>query len=421
MSMVEHQILSKALDEQTITELNKFSVNEKDFHSLPDVYKFIKDYQKDNGTTPDYRTVVSEFEDFEYMPEVTDTFKYMATKLKGDTAKRRAVGLLQDEASKNFSTMNGGQFANWLFDEAKRLKEISQAESLTGTNWATSGLERWERYEEAKDPEKKTFIPTPYPSLSKYLDGGFWLTDYVLLQAYTNRGKSWIATDCGVHAWANGFGVIHYSPEHSVSQQEQRNDTIRGHFNNTELKTGKLSQEDKYKEYLKDFSEDNETPYIIKTMEHLPKGLTLDVIEADLHSNPDIKMVILDGFNLIKHKGGDSKRNNMTATSRELRQIFARHNVVGMVVHHTPTSAEKENKEDDDTGARVVKPPEIDDYSETIAVIQDPATILSFDQHDGLAKIKLAKSRTAHVNKEVTLHADFNHGYIREHTPMDEF
>lgn len=419
--MIEHQLLSKILDEDNLYELNKYNVTEDDFYSLSEAYKFIKDYEKENGSVPDYRTVVAEFEDFEYMPNVTDTFKYLAKRLKSNTAKRRAVSLLQDEATENFSNMNGTEFAEWLHEEAGKLVDLSKSESYTGENWATSGKKRWERYEEAKDSEKTDHIPTPYPTLNSYLDGGFWLTDYILLQAYTNRGKSWIATQIGVNAWSQGYGVLHYSPEHSLIQQEQRNDTIKGHFNNSQLKTGNLSDEDKYREYLRDFSNENETPYIIKTMEHLPDGLSVEVMEKDLNSNPEIRMIIIDGFNLISHKGRDSKRNNMTATSRRLRQLFARHNVVGLVVHHTPTSAEKENKEDDDTGARIVSPPDIDDYSETIAVIQDAVTVLSFDQHDGLAKILLAKSRTPHVGKEITLHADFNHGYIREHTPMDEF
>lgn len=421
MSLAEHQILSKVLDENNLYELNTFNLSANDFHTLPEVYRFIEDYTADIGDTPDYRTVVAEFADFNYMPSVTDNYKYLARKIKGDSAKRRAVGLLQEDAVANFSRMDGTEFAEWLKNESQSLYEQSLAESYTGENWATGGKQRWDRYEEARDSVKTQFIPTPYPTLNKYLDGGFWLTDYVLLQAYTNRGKSWIVTQMGTHAWGNGHGVLHYSPEHSLVHQEQRNDTMRGHFNNSQLKLGELSNEDKYREYLEDFSQDNETPYIIKTMEHLPDGLTLDVIEADLNANPDIKMVIIDGFNLVRHQGRDSQRNNMTASSRMLRQIFAKHNVVGLVAHHTPNSAEKENMEDDDTGARVVTPPGIEDYSETIAVIQDPATILSFDHHDGLAKIKLAKSRTPHVNKEITLHADFNHGYIREHTPMDEF
>lgn len=420
--MFEHQLLSKILDENNIYELNKYNITSKDFYTLPEVYQFITEYEKDNGDVPDYRTVVSEFEDFEYMPNVTDSYKYLARKLKGDSAKRRAIHLLQDDASNMFSKLDGVDFAEWLFEESSKLVDLSRADSYTGENWATSGIKRWERYQDSKDPEKTSFIPTPYPTLNTYLDGGLWLTDYVLLQAYTNRGKSWIATQMGVHSWAQGHGVLHYSPEHSLIQQEQRNDTIKGHFNNSQLKVGSLENEDKYKEYLADFSDENETPYLIKTMEHLPQGLTLDVMERDLQSNPDIEMIIIDGFNLVAHEGRDSQRNNMTATSRRLRQMFARYNVVGLVVHHTPTSAEKENKEEEDeTGARIVTPPDIDEYSETIAVIQDPATILSFDQYDGLGKIKLAKARTEYVGEEITLHADFNHGYVREQTPMDSF
>lgn len=419
--MIEHQLLSKVLDENNFYELNTFNLNQQDFHTLPDVYKFIEDYTKENGDTPDYRTVVADFEDFEYMPGVHDTYKYMARKIKGDTAKRRAVGLLQDEATANFSEMDGREFAEWLRDQSEGLYQLSRAESYTGENWATSGEQRKQRYEDTKDPEKTSYLSTPYPSLNEYLDGGFWLTDYVLLQADTNRGKSWIASQIGVHAWGNGHGVLHYSPEHSLVQQEQRNDTLKGHFNNSSLKRGELSNEDKYYSYLEDFTSENETPYIIKTMEHLPNGFTLDEIEADLTANPDLEMVIIDGFNLIAHGNRDSKRNNMTASSRRLRQMFARHNVVGLVVHHTLTNSKEGGVEEDDSGARVVSPPGLGDYSETSAVTQDPATVLSFDQFDGLAKIKIAKARTEHVDKEITLHADFNHGYIREHTPMDEF
>src|SRR5699024_11483899 len=81
------------------------------FHSLHDVYAFIKRYEGDNGAVPDYRTVVAEFEDFEYMANVSDSYKYLAKRLKGATAKRRAVDLLQEEATENFSRMTGNELA----------------------------------------------------------------------------------------------------------------------------------------------------------------------------------------------------------------------------------------------------------------------------------------------------------------------
>lgn len=419
MSMIEHQLLSKVLEENNFYVLSKYNIKDNDFYTIPEVYGFIKDYTKEHGSTPDYRTVVAKFEAFNYMPEVVDSFAYLSKALKNATAKREAHQLLQKQLGGKFNELQGLDFVDWMYEELGRLKESVSAKSYSGSNYATSGQERWLMYEENKEQRTYKFIPTPYPTLTGYLGGGFELGDYVLLQAYSNRGKSWIASDIGVCAWRNNFGVLHYSPELSLSQQAQRNDTILGHFNNMKLKTGKLDDEQKYKSFLDTFNENNEVPYIIKTMEHLPQGLSLDVIESDLLSNPDIKMVIIDGFNLMSHKGKNGNRDNMSNTSRQLRQLFARHGVVGLVVHQTPTSAVKENNGEDETGARIVKPAQIHQYSETIAVVQDACTILSFDQADGVGKILLAKARTNNVDKEITLHCDYNHGYIKEATVVD--
>jgi replicative DNA helicase len=188
-----------------------------------------------------------------------------------------------------------------------------------------------------------------------------------------------------------------------------------GHFNNVGLRNGELAEEEKYKEYLMQFTPENySTPYIVKTMEDLPNGLSVEVIENDILANPEIKMVIIDGFNLMNHKGKDSNRNNMSNTSRQLRQLFGKYGVVGLVVHQTPQSAEKENMKKDEIGNRIVKPPEIHQYSETIAVIQDACTVLTFDQVDGLGKLKIVKARQPVVGKEIDLNCNFNYGFIEE-------
>jgi len=422
MAIAEHQILSKVLDEENFTVLNTYNITGRDFYEIPEVHRFIKDYFKNNGTTPDYRTVVGEFEEFDYFPEVTDSFKYLAKKLKSSFARRQSIEVLQNQASSKFNDMSGNEFIDWLHDEVTRIKDLSRAESYTGENYASSGKKRWKRYQENKDERTHKHVETPYPSLTDYLGGGFEIGDYVLLQAYTNRGKSWIASHCGVRAWERGHGVLHYSPELSLEQQEQRNDTLLGMFNNTAMKKGDLNDEERYKQFLEgDFQGQHEEPYIIKTMEHLPDGLSLEVIEADLEANPDIEMLIIDGFNLISHSNGrGSNRDNMTRTSRKLRQIFSRHGVVGLVVHQTPTSAEKENHEDDESGSRIVNPPNLVDYSETIAVIQDASTVLSYDYSDGIGKLLLVKARTPHVDEELTLHADYNNGIIKERTILDD-
>ena len=420
----ESRLLSKVIDENNFSILNKYNVTANDFVQQRETYNFIKSYINTYGQVPAYTEVTAECSDFDYMPEVPDNIAYMCNKVKSDNAKRKAYELLQKQASEKFSTMSGKDFINWLHEQTSEIKETVNVEVTHGTNFATNGDERWSLYEESKESRTYSYIPTPYKTLTAWLGGGFELGDYILLQAPTNAGKSWLASDIGIQAFNSGFGVIHYSPELSRKQQMQRLDTLNGHFTNSDLKIGELKggQESKYKSYLEDFNEAQETPYIIKTMGDLPKGLSLEVIEADLQANENLKMVIIDGFNLMTHKGNDGARNNMTKTSRRLRQLFAKYGVVGIVVHQISTATMKETRSLDESGVRAVTPARLEQsVSESSAMIQDACTILNFDQVEGFGKLLLVKARTPNVGKELEMHVDFNNGFIKEATVVDYF
>lgn len=415
MALNEQQILSKVLDEQNFFVLNRYNINEGDFTTELAVYDFIKGYVSEYKTTPDYRTVVAEFEHFEYYPEVHDTFPFLCKKLKDSTAKRLIFNTLQKEAVEKFPLLNGAKFVEWLKTEVDKVATIADTSSSMGTNFATNGAERLVSYEESKVKGTDIFIPTPYAKLTEYLEGGFELGDYILLMAYTNRGKSWIGSQIATNAWCVGNGVLYYSPELTKQQQVHRFDTLIGHFSNTGLRNGELGHDEaRYANHLNRFNDENEVPFIVKTMEDLNKGLSLATIEADLSMLRDIKLVVIDGFNLMEHGGRDSNRNNMSNTSRKLRQLFGRHGVAGLVIHQTPTSAEKENRNTDELGTRIVEPPRLDQYSESVALIQDPCTILTFDQQDGMGAIKIVKARVPNVNKVVQLQCNFNFGFIDE-------
>jgi replicative DNA helicase len=419
--MIESQLLSKIIDENKFYTLTKFNIDGADFEAYSHVYEYVKGYVSEYGQTPDYRTVVAKFDDFDYHADVTDSYSYLCKTLKGQSAKRKAV-LRLAKVNENFKKMNGTEFAKWLKDEATALEAIANSSSSTLTNFATNGAERKEWYNENKETRTFSYIPTPYPTLTEWLGGGFELGDYILLMAYTNKGKSWVGSDIGRKAHEEGFGVLHYSPELSKKQQVYRLDTLKGHFDNVKIRRGNLDNEQAYLEYLDTFNEENEIPYYIKTMEDLPQGLSADVIEADLqmlNAEGKIGLVIIDGFNLMVHpKIG---RDGMSATSRRLRQIFGRHKVAGLVIHQTPTSAEKEMKVDEDDLEVEIPVPQVTDYSETIAVVQDSATVLTFNQKDGRGRLLLAKCREPHVGKSIDLRVNFNLGYINEATPVDLF
>ncbi|WP_240514554.1 DnaB-like helicase C-terminal domain-containing protein [Bacillus wiedmannii] len=414
--LLESQLLSKVLDEKNFFITRKFNITERDFETNKEVYRFIKNYVKDYSATPDYRTVVAEFEDFNYMPEVHDTFAYLCKNLKSKSAKRMTAEVFAAEFNQNYKVMSGQAFSEWLVETAANISGVANASSNNGTNIAVNGQERKEWYNENKENRSNSFVPTPYESLTKWLGGGFEVGDYILLLAFTNVGKSWISSHFGITAWRAGFGVLHYSPELSKKQTVYRIETLDGHFNNVDLRRGQLQNEQGYLKYLDQFNEDQETPYIIKTMEDLNEGLSVDVIEADLQANPNIKFVIIDGFNLMTHSRGGGKvdRNAMTTTSRRLRQVFGKYGVVGIVVHQTSAGSQKDKSGEDDDGNYVVSPPELTDFSETSAVIQDAASVLTFDQKEGIGKLAVKKAREPSVGNILELNCNFNLGFINE-------
>lgn len=419
MSLLESQLVSKVLDDNSFYQLQRYGITVEDFPVLPDVYRFIDSHVSQYGSVPDYLTVTEKFEDFEYT-ETSNTLSYMAKSLKSDTAKRQMFKLLQEETPSKFGKMTGTQFANWISEKTVAIADEVNKSGRRGTNLAQNGRERLELYMESKEQGSSKYLPTPYPTVNEKLGGGFEVGDYVLLQAYSNQGKSWISADCGYAAWRAGFGVLDLRPEISREQFMSRFDTVSGHFNNMAVRQGNLleSEEDRFFRHLESFNETNDVPYILKTMEDMQNGLSVESIESDLKMNPEISMVIIDGFLLMDHKG--NSREALSGTSRKLRQLFAKNKVCGLVVHQTPTSAEKEKQKTAEE-SRLPVPPDLTDYSETIAVVQDALTVLTFAQKDGVGMMKIAKAKAPDaVGEVVELHCNFNMGTITERTILHD-
>lgn len=419
MSLIEQQLISKILDDNNFYELQRYGITIADFPVIPEVYKFVSSYVSQYGNVPDYLTVTEKFEDFEYT-DTQNNMAYMCKTLKSDTAKRNMYKLLQEQTPDNFSKMSGAQFANWLTEKAQSIADDVNKAGMRGTNLAQNGKERRKLYEESKEQGSDKYLPTPYPTVNEKLGGGFELGDYVTLMAYSNAGKSWISADCARIAWDAGYGVLDYRPEISREQFMSRFDTLEGQFNNMAVKQGNLNEkeENRYYSFLDEFNETNDVPYILKTMEDLPDGLSLATIEADLKMYPDVSMVVIDGFLLMDHRG--NSREALSGTSRKLRQLFARNRVCGIVVHQTPTSAEKENQKTAEE-SRIPVAPDLTDYSETIAVVQDALTVLTFAQKDGVGVMKIAKAKApSAVGETIELYCNFNQGTITERTIIND-
>ena len=88
--VIELKLINKVINENCLHELTKYNITENDFTSCRDMFKFVKDFKYEYGEMPSFTAMVDEFEDFDFMPEVTDNIAYLCKKLKQETAKIRA-------------------------------------------------------------------------------------------------------------------------------------------------------------------------------------------------------------------------------------------------------------------------------------------------------------------------------------------
>src|SRR5699024_12372426 len=82
--------LNKIIQEGDITQLSRHNITLEDMHTDVDkeTYKFIKRYsEKNNGEVPSYASVATEVDGYEYIPDVTDSYKYLAKEIKNYSAQ----------------------------------------------------------------------------------------------------------------------------------------------------------------------------------------------------------------------------------------------------------------------------------------------------------------------------------------------
>ena len=70
----------------------------------------------------------------------------------------------------------------------------------------------------------------------------------------------------------------------------------------------------------------------------------------------------------------------------------------------------------------MVEPPQITDFSETSAVIQDASLVMTLDAWDGIGRLAIRKAReNKAVGRVIENVVDFNNGIIKEHGDLQYF
>lgn len=147
------------------------------------------------------------------------------------------------------------------------------------------------RYSAEAEPRR---IPTPWQPLNDITNGGLPVGKFGMIIAPTGVGKTWMATNLGLHALQQGFRVLHYTLELDDIYASRRYDSLllKIPFDDLKYNVQKVkSALNKYEENL-------------FVQERQPSTLTLGELESDidrytlLGKPPDL--VILDAPYLMK-------------------------------------------------------------------------------------------------------------------------
>lgn len=396
-----------------------------------DAYRYVRRHLADYGEMPDVASVVRACPSFEAY-DSGESIETLCAKLH-DRNLKLAQRRILEEAAKKYATSGGYELQRYLRGEIDKLDDLVHARTGVGAaNWSRHTDRRRQTYDRLASGEFGSSIPLFGDEIDDAV-GGFHRGSYVTFLAWTKRGKSFSVLHAGLRANRSGYRVLALLAESTKEESLFRLDTLEFGVTNRGLSTGSLDS-NTYQTYVRKLDELNEAnrpDFIIRTPDDWPNGLTIEQVESDIELyRPDV--VIIDQFSLMTHRGGDDAKSK-AATSRRLKLMFARLNIVGIVVGQASGEYGKRvNKREEGEGdVQELDPPTEADYSETIAIIQDATQVIAFDSTQwrdptdgrfrGKARMIVRISRTGGAGTSVDLTWCPDDGIIEPRTPMDAF
>ena len=92
--MVELQVLSKVLNDKSVSILELNSITPDYFITYPDEYQFIMDHYQKYGNVPDKETFIHKFPDFSIV-SVSETDEYLINTFNEEYLYSKAVPVVQ--------------------------------------------------------------------------------------------------------------------------------------------------------------------------------------------------------------------------------------------------------------------------------------------------------------------------------------
>ena len=404
--------LNKVIEENDVAALARHNVNEGDMHTNTDrnTLRFIEVYaQQNGGKAPSYAVVADSVEGFEYVPEISDSFAYLARNIKDFSAQKAVVEWFETgEFERKLNELGGKEFVEkWLPSALESVKIRTDVREHVGTSVKEDTEKFIEEYERRKAGESFKVWKSKFSAIGEYISGNMYT-----VFGESGRGKSVITLEDAIYAAMQGANVLLWtlemgwyevmvriyasiSGELGYTKVNFEGVDMDAGFDSRGLRLGDLSDdfERAFEEFLRNINDYIRGNIIVRAVDDENfTDRSLRALESDIKAT-DADFVVIDPFYYLAYEKNTSKTTGGDAsnTSMKLRSLTGRLSVVTVAI----TQSDVSSSEDDDEGRRELKSPERESVKKTKSLLEDAAVLIGVDSdyQQGLALVTNQKGR----------------------------
>lgn len=435
MANYGEQYLSKVIDANDVQAFTRFGIEESDFPTEAErkAYRFVRDYAEQNrGQAPSYATFVAENPDIVYIPDVTDSFEYMAKQMKSFSAKLQTKKLIEQEFPEIFAKNDGLTAIELLKQRADSIILRTHVRKSIGTDVKNGGDIFLSEYQNRKDGKSFRIWKSKFPTINREI-GGYLSGNMYTWYGRSGRGKSVFTMEEALDSAMQGANVLVWAMEMSkfewlaraysslsarqgIAQAEINGEIFAAGFENKALLMANLPEdfERKLREFLPQLNAIIPGNITLRAADDEDfENRSLRALEADIVTlKPNV--VVIDPFYYMNYEKNTSKTagGDAAATSMRLRIITGRYKVVT----HAITQADEVKEREDDEGHRELNPPQRGEIMKTRQLLMDATNVIGIDSvsSEGRGVIAIGKGRNGGEDTEVEVVYLPNYGIVKE-------
>lgn len=395
-------LLNKVINEDNINALKRYNITIHDMPTQTDrnTYRFIEQYSEQNaGKAPSYALVADSVEGFEYIPEVTDSYEYLAKKVKGFSAKKQIMDLFiakegeqLSEFERKLNELDGQDFVeNWLPSVIESVKMRTSVRKNIGIDIKAGADKFLEEYQRRKLGKSFRIWRSKFSAIGQYVSSNVYT-----IYGKSGRGKSVITLEDAIYAAKQGANVLIWAMEMGwfevmvrayvslsgdleVAKKVVEGSEMGVGFDADSVRYGTLDGEfeQAFKHFLEninDYIEGNITIRGVDDEDFTDRSIR--ALEADIEAT-NADFVVIDPFYYMNYEKNSSRTagGDAAETSKKLRALAGRTQTVIVAI----TQAEEGREETDEDGNRELELPKRSDVKKTKALLEDAYLLIAVD------------------------------------------